>query len=114
VSEAGPLARRLAPLKRWSWRIALALLVLLLSVVALLWTPDTDPAAMRAKYGAAPSQFLDLGNGLRVHLRDEGPRDAPVLVLLHGSNADLLTWDGWARALTPAFRVYATIRSATA
>lgn len=86
-----------------------AILVVLVGAFLLLRTPDTDPAAMRAKYGAPPSQFVDLGGGLTVHLRDEGPRndrgDAPVLVLLHGSNADLHTWDAWARALSGQFRV---------
>ena len=71
----------------------------------MLRTPDSDPAAMRAKYGAAPSQFVDLGNGLTVHLRDEGPRDAPVIMLLHGSNDDLHTWDAWADTLKTQHRV---------
>lgn len=69
------------------------------------WTPDTDPAAMRAKYGSAASQYVDMGNGLKVHLRDEGPRDAPVIVLIHGSNAFLQTWDEWTRRLNPDYRV---------
>ena len=85
------------------WLAGLAA-VLLLAFVALR-TPDTGPAEMRAKYGAAPSQFVDLGAGLTVHLRDEGPRDAPVIVLLHGSNDDLHTWDQWADALKRHFRV---------
>lgn len=82
-------------------------IVLAVLVVAflLLRTPDTDIAAMRAKYGAAPSQFVDLGGGLTVHLRDEGPRDAPVIMLLHGSNADLHTWEPWVKDLTRDFRV---------
>jgi pimeloyl-ACP methyl ester carboxylesterase len=71
----------------------------------LLRTPNTDPVAMQAKYGQPPSQFVDLGGELTVHLRDEGPRDAPVLVLLHGSNADLHTWEPWTRSLTDRFRV---------
>lgn len=83
----------------------LAILAAVLGVAFIaLRTPDTDPAEMRAKYGGAPSQFVDLGNGLTVHLRDEGPRGVPVLVLLHGSNADLHTWDAWTRAM-PSFRV---------
>ncbi len=68
-------------------------------------TPDTDPKAMIAKYGAPPSKFLKLPDGLVVHLRDEGPRDAPVLVLLHGSNADLHTWTPWVDALKDRYRV---------
>lgn len=85
--------------------LLIGLFVLVVGVVAIFWTPDTDAAAMRAKYGQVPSQFVALGNGLTVHLRDEGPRDAPVLLLLHGSNAMLQTWDGWARRLTPRYRV---------
>jgi pimeloyl-ACP methyl ester carboxylesterase len=69
------------------------------------WTPDTDPAAMRAAYGGTPSQFVDVGNGLTVHVRDEGPRAAPVIVLLHGSNSDLRTWDAWTKSLTAQYRV---------
>lgn len=89
-------------------RLAKWLAVLALVLVAaflLLRSPDTDPAAMKAKYGGPPSQFVDLGEGLTVHLRDEGPRDAPVLVLLHGSNADLHTWQSWTSRLTSQYRV---------
>ncbi len=89
----------------WLKRIVLGLLVLLIGAYLLLQTPDTDPAAMRTKYGGAPSQFLALGNGLTVHVRDEGPRSAPVIVLLHGSNDDLHTWDAWAALLTKQYRV---------
>ncbi|MDL2353460.1 MAG: alpha/beta hydrolase [Pseudomonadota bacterium] len=90
---------------KWLGRILLGVVLLLLGVYLFVRTPDTDPAAMRAKYGGAPSQFLALGNGLTVHVRDEGPRDAPVIVLLHGSNADLHTWDLWAQMLTAKYRV---------
>jgi pimeloyl-ACP methyl ester carboxylesterase len=90
---------------KWLKRIAIALVVMLAGGYLLLRTPDTDPAAMRAKYGGAPSQFVDLGNGLKVHVRDEGPRDAPVIVLLHGSNDDLHTWDPWTKQLSETFRV---------
>lgn len=79
--------------------------VILAGLFLVLRTPDTDPAAMKAKYGQSPSRFVDLGGGLTVHLRDEGPRDAPVLMLLHGSNADLHTWELWTRALSGQFRI---------
>ena len=90
---------------KWLGRGLLAVVLLFLGAYLLLQTPDTDPAAMRAKYGGAPSQFLALGNGLTVHLRDEGPRGAPVIVLLHGSNDDLHTWDPWAALLSKHYRV---------
>ena len=85
--------------------LGLTVLVVVVGLGIAYWTPDTDPAAMRAKYAAAPSQFVDLGGGLSVHLRDEGPRDAPVIVLLHGSNADLHTWDPWTAQLSKTYRV---------
>ncbi len=71
----------------------------------LLRTPDTDPAAMIAKYGAPPSRMVQLADGQRVHLRDEGPRAAPAIVLLHGSNADLHTWQPWVEDLRRNYRV---------
>jgi pimeloyl-ACP methyl ester carboxylesterase len=91
-------------MKRWVKRLLGVLLVLGLALIVFR-TPDTDPAEMRAKYGGAPSQFVDLGGGVTVHLRDEGPRDAPVIVLLHGSNADLHTWEPWTEALKGKYRV---------
>lgn len=86
-------------------KILIVLAVVLIGAFLVFRTPDTDPAAMRTKYGGPPSQFVALGNGLTVHLRDEGPRGAPAIVLLHGSSADLHTWDGWAAALSGQYRV---------
>jgi pimeloyl-ACP methyl ester carboxylesterase len=80
-------------------------LAVLVIAFLIFRTPDTDAAAMRAKYGAPPSQFVAIGGGVKVHLRDEGPRDAPAVVLLHGSNSDLHTWDAWAEALKGQYRV---------
>ncbi|XUU59486.1 alpha/beta fold hydrolase [Erythrobacter sp. HA6-11] len=68
-------------------------------------TPDTDPAEMRTKYGSAPSQFVTLPDGTEVHYRDEGPRDGLPIILLHGSNADLHTWQPWAEALRDDYRI---------
>lgn len=90
---------------KWVKRGVLALLAVLVIAFLIFRTPDTDAAAMRAKYGAPPSQFVAIGGGVTVHLRDEGPRDAPAIVLLHGSNADLHTWDAWTDALKGTYRV---------
>ena len=81
------------------------LLAVLAVAFVLLRVPDTDSQAMWAKYGAAPSQKLALADGRTVHIRDEGPRDAPVIVLLHGSNADLHTWQPWVDRLKADYRV---------
>jgi pimeloyl-ACP methyl ester carboxylesterase len=67
--------------------------------------PDIPRAVLEARYGGPPSQFLTLADGARAHLRDEGPRAAPVLVLIHGSNASLYTWRPWVERLDRTFRV---------
>jgi pimeloyl-ACP methyl ester carboxylesterase len=90
---------------KWLRRGLLALVAVLVVAFLLLRTPDTDAGEMRAKYGGPPSQFLPIASGVRVHLRDEGPRDAPVIMLLHGSNADLHTWEPWAASLKTRYRV---------
>ncbi|WP_379922111.1 alpha/beta fold hydrolase [Erythrobacter sp. R86502] len=90
---------------KWILRGLLGLAAVLAVAFLVFRTPDTDAAAMRAKYGGPPSQFVTIGNGVRVHLRDEGPRDAPAIILLHGSNADLHTWEPWAAALRSQYRV---------
>lgn len=90
---------------KWVVRGLLALLAVLVVAFVIFRTPDTDAAEMRAKYGGPPSQFVEIGNGVTVHLRDEGPKDAPAILLLHGSNADLHTWEAWAQALKEQYRV---------
>lgn len=66
---------------------------------------DRPLDTLTARWAQAPSQFLDV-DGLRVHLRDEGPREDPVpVLLLHGTSASLHTWQGWADALATQHRV---------
>ena len=86
------------------WAFGLLLLALVGLGIAY-WTPDTDKTAMRAKYGSPASKYLNMGDAFVVHYRDEGPRDAPVIVLIHGSNSFLQTWDDWTRALISNYRV---------
>jgi pimeloyl-ACP methyl ester carboxylesterase len=58
-----------------------------------------------ARWAPPPSDFVDV-KGQLVHLRDVGPRDdALPLVLVHGTGASLHTWEGWAAALQARRRV---------
>jgi pimeloyl-ACP methyl ester carboxylesterase len=91
--------------KRWLKRIFLALVVLVLGGIALAWTPDGDAAELRAEYGGPASRFVDLGGGLRVHVRDQGKRDGPAVMLIHGSNASLHTWEPWVERLGDRYRI---------
>jgi len=89
--------------------------VFLISVVAVLAAllgtffyfsdPDIPRATLEAKYATSPSQFVLLTDGARVHVRDRGPRNAPVLVLIHGNQLSLFTWEPWASRLDDTFRV---------
>lgn len=81
-----------------------ALILALALATGWAWTPDLDRAALEARHAAPPSRFVELA-GLRVHLRDTGPRDAPPVLLLHGFGASLHTWDAWAGALEAGHRV---------
>lgn len=54
-----------------------------------------------------PQDRLAILNGLRFHYRDWGREDAPPLVLLHGYASHARTWDTFARALSPHFRIFA-------
>ena len=84
----------------------LAVMAVIFTAIFLLFrTPDTQVSEMKVKYGGKPSQFVTLPNGQQIHLRDEGPKDAPAIILLHGSNSSLHTWDDWAQALKNDFRV---------
>ena len=85
---------------------ALALLVLAFAGL-FVWgyAADIPLAELKAKYANAESEFVDVGGGLTVHLRDEGSADAPAIILLHGSNASLHTWDEWTRRMTGKFRI---------
>ncbi len=87
------------------FKVLAVLIALLMLAFVVFRTPDTDPAEMRAKYAGEPSQFVEIGDGVTVHLRDEGPRDAPAIILLHGSNADLHTWGPWVDGLKDTYRV---------
>ena len=83
--------------------------VILVAVIAaiFLWgyAPDTDAAQMEAKYSNGASRFEVLETGLRVHYRDEGNRNGRVIVLIHGSNASLHTWEKWIAILGKDYRI---------
>lgn len=84
----------------------LGILAALLGAAFLaLRTPDTKRDDMIAKYGGPGVQFAEGVNGLKVHWRDEGCRDCPALVLLHGSNASLHTWEPLVARLGADYRI---------
>jgi len=74
-------------------------------VIAVSRAPDRPVQSLVARWGAPPSDFIEV-NGQVVHVRDVGPRHDPVpVVLIHGTGASLHTWEGWAQALQARRRV---------
>lgn len=72
---------------------------------AVFVRPDLPYDKLFAQYANDESETTMLAAGEGVHLRDEGPIGAPVVVLLHGYASSLHTWDGWADALSDQYRV---------
>ena len=64
-----------------------------LVIFFLMRTPDTNADLMIKKYSSEASLFLDMPSGDRIHYRDEGNPDGTVLVLIHGANSSLQTWE---------------------
>lgn len=90
--------------RRWPWVVG-ALVAVLAIAFLLLRTPDLPVTDLRAKYANAESEFVEVMPELTVHLRDEGPALGSVVVLLHGSNASLHTWEPWVQQLKATHRV---------
>lgn len=92
-------------MKRFFKWAAIILVALIAGTIAWFWTPDRSVDDLRARYTTDASQFITLDNGITVHVRDEGPRDAPAIVLLHGSSASLQTWEPWIERLSDDYRI---------
>ncbi len=82
--------------------------LVLIAVAALLFAlwayRDIPREQLEAKYMNSESRFMNVA-GARLHYRDEGPRDAPAILLIHANFASLLGWEPWAEALKNDYRV---------
>lgn len=88
------------------WQRLLGLLLMATALaVALFQAPDRGVQTLVARWAPPPSDFVDV-KGQIVHVRDQGPRNDPLpIVLVHGTSASLHTWEGWVRALRTQRRV---------
>ncbi|MBI1187370.1 MAG: alpha/beta fold hydrolase [Alphaproteobacteria bacterium] len=75
--------------------------------LAALRRPDLPRAVLERKYATPRSLFVTGPDGLEIHCRDEGPRNAPAIILIHGYCASLHTWEPWMRRLSRRRRVIA-------
>jgi pimeloyl-ACP methyl ester carboxylesterase len=91
---------------------ALAVLAALIIVVLggaylALRGPTIPYAELEARWATPASHHADLGEGIRVHYREDGPKDAPVLILVHGYGDSHFTWEGWTPILSRHYRLIA-------
>jgi pimeloyl-ACP methyl ester carboxylesterase len=85
--------------------LLLATPIVLLALAFAVHDADQPAAAVEARWAAPGARFIDL-RGLRVHLRDEGPRnDAEPIVLLHATASSLHSFEAWAVELARTRRV---------
>ena len=85
--------------------LGLTLLVLIGLGAIFLYEDDIPKDVVDARYRSPASQFLNLGENGTIHYRDEGNRNGPAIVLLHGSNASLHTFEPWVQRLMDRYRL---------
>jgi len=72
----------------------------------LYWRASEGAPAesLEKTYLTSADRFVEIA-GARVRVREEGPADAPVILLIHGFTHSRETWDAWAAALKSDYRV---------
>jgi pimeloyl-ACP methyl ester carboxylesterase len=91
-------------MKRGLMIIAALVGVFLVGLLLWLYTPDKSRARLEATYAAPATDYRNVA-GIRLRVRDTGPRGAPAVILLHGFGSSLETWEPWARRLETDHRV---------
>ncbi len=84
--------------------ITLVVVALCAGAVAVWVYRDIPAEVLEKKYANSASRFMNVA-GVRIHYRDEGPKDGPVVVLIHANFASLLGWEPWVEALQDKYRV---------
>ncbi len=82
-----------------------ALAALFAAAFLVLRDPSLPRDQVVEKYRSDASQFMEIAGGAVAHVRDEGNRNGYPLVLIHGSNASLHTWEPWVGELGDSYRV---------
>jgi pimeloyl-ACP methyl ester carboxylesterase len=100
-----PLPPRRHMFRRKRVLIPLGVILLILAAFLLLRTSDTDRDEMIAKYSGPAGAFVAGPAGQQVHYRDQGERGGPAIILIHGANASLQTWEPLVRTLGTDYRV---------
>ena len=100
-----PLPPRRHMFRRKRVLIPLGVILLILAAFLLLRTSDTDRDEMIAKYSGPAGAFVAGPAGQQVHYRDQGERGGPAIILIHGANSSLQTWEPVVKSLGTDYRV---------
>jgi pimeloyl-ACP methyl ester carboxylesterase len=88
--------------------VFLTLAAILCAAWLVLRRPDIPYETLETAFITPQSQFVSLGSDEPfIHYTDSGPKDAPVIVLLHGFAASTATWEAWRTELAKDWRVIA-------
>ena len=88
---------------KWLKYVAGVFALILALLIYKGWASDIPHEVLAEKYATGASDFIDLPSGASAHYRTQGNRDGQTLVLLHGSNASLHTWEPWVETLSNTF-----------
>ena len=100
-----PLPPRRHMFRRKRVLIPLGAIVLILAAFLILRTSDTDRDEMIAKYSGPAGAFVAGPAGQQVHYRDQGERGGPAIILIHGANSSLQTWEPVVKSLGTKYRI---------
>ena len=76
--------------------------IVLAALIGLGYKADIPVEQLTQTYADGASRFADI-DGMKVHYRDEG--QGPTVVLIHGLNCSLQSWDGWVERLRKNYRL---------
>jgi pimeloyl-ACP methyl ester carboxylesterase len=82
--------------------------LVLLAVAVLVywgWASDIPHEELAEKYATGASDFITLPSGAQAHYRVQGNANGPRIILLHGSNSSLHTWEPWIKDLEDDYLV---------
>ena len=85
---------------RWLKYAVAAFLVIIAVLLYSGWASDIPHDVLAEKYATGASEFVALPSGARAHYRMQGNRDGKTIILLHGSNSSLHTWEPWVSMLS--------------
>lgn len=93
-------------MRRWLWGsmgfLLLAAIAFAVSARAGMFAVPLND--LRARYQEPSSRYVRI-DGVELHIMDDGPRDAPVLILVHGHYQSARIWDPWIGRMKDRVRV---------